>query len=197
MSFRRPVIAGLIGLGFCSTASAAEGGGLMSVNFATFFWTALTFVLMVLILGRFAWKPLIGAVDARENSIRDSIEQARVDREQAEALVKQHRELLTEARRERAAAVERGKRDAEKVKAEILEEARAQREQTLKQTEVQVEASLRQARSELRATAADLAIFAAEKLLSRNIDDAAQRKLVEQHLAEIERQSGDPSSPPS
>ncbi len=169
----------------------------MSVNFATFFWTALTFVLMVLILGRFAWKPLMGAVDARENSIRDSIEQARVDREQAEALVKQHRELLTEARRERAAAVERGKRDAEKVKAEILEEARAQREQTLKQTEVQVQASLRQARSELRATAADLAIFAAEKLLSQNIDDAAQRKLVEQHLAEIERQSGDPSSPPS
>ncbi len=169
----------------------------MQPEIGTIFWTLITFLIMVGILRRFAWKPLLGAIDAREKSIRDAIEQADRDREQAEGLVKEHRELLAEARRERAEAVEQGKRDAEKVKDEILAKARTQRDQVLKQTEEQVEAGLRKARGELRTTAVDLAILAAEKLLTRNLDDATQRKLVEEHLADLERQSGGSTQQPS
>ena len=66
MSLKRTAIAGLLVQGFCTTAFASEGGGgLMSVNFATFFWTALTFVLMVAILGKFAWKPMLAGLNNR------------------------------------------------------------------------------------------------------------------------------------
>ena len=199
MKATRSYIACLLVLGTGSAVAASEGGGggLLQPEIGTIFWTLLTFLLMVWILKRFAWRPLLGAIDAREKSIRDAIEQADRDREQAEGLVKEHRELLAETRRERAEAVEQGKRDAETVKEEILAKARAQRDQVLKQTEEQVEAGLRKARGELRSTAVDLAILAAEKLLTRNLDDATQRKLVEEHLADLERQSGGSTPLPS
>ena len=175
-----------------ASPALAEGGGssLIQPEVGTIFWTGLTFVVLALLLRRFAWAPLLGALEAREQSIAQSIEQARKDREEAQAALAQQRELLDEARRERAGAVAVGQRDAERLKAEILEAAREQREKLLAQTENQVQASLRQAREDLRSTAVDLAIQAAGKLLARNLDDATQRRLVEEYLADLEQSSG-------
>ena len=178
-------------------ASGDAGGSLLTPQIGTVFWTLVTFLIMVFLLGRYAWKPLMGAVDARERSIRDSFEQAAKDRDQAQGLIEQHRGLLAEARRERASAVEQGKRDAEKVRAEMLEDAKREREQVLAETRAEVEAGIRKAHEELRETAVDLAIRAAGKLLSKNLDDATQRQLVEEHLADLEQRPRDSSAPPS
>jgi F-type H+-transporting ATPase subunit b len=178
-----------------ASEGAPDGAALLTPKWGTMFLTAVTFLLLAWILGKFAWKPLLGAIDAREQSIRDTIDRAGKDQEEAAALLAQQRELVATARRERAEAVEQGKRDAETVKAEILDEARQQREQVLKETQSQVEAGLRKARSDLRGTAVDLAILAAEKLLAKNLDDPTQRRLVEEHLSELERQSGDSPLP--
>jgi F-type H+-transporting ATPase subunit b len=183
--------------GVAAVPVAASGGGggssLIEPNVGTIFWTVVTFVILAFLLGRYAWKPLLGALQERERSIQESIDQARGNREQAEKLLDEQRQLLDQARRERAEAVAAGQRDAEKVKAEILQEAREQREKLLNQTQAQVEAGLRQARSELRGIAADLALRAAEKLLVKNLDDASQRKLVEDYLADLERSNSPPS----
>jgi F-type H+-transporting ATPase subunit b len=182
-------------------AAAAEGGGglgqqLIQPQFGTFFWTFVTFLVMVWILGRYAWRPLLQALDAREKSIEDSIDQARRDRDEAQSLLEQHQALVAEARRERAAALDQGRADAEKLRSEILAEAQQQREQLLEQTRSQIDAGLRQARAELRTLAVDLSIRAAEKLLVKNLDDATQRRLVEDYLTGLE-QSGEASSRPS
>lgn len=179
------------------TASATEAGGssLIEPKIGTIFWTVLTFGALVFLLGRFAWKPLLGALGEREKSIRDSIDQARRDREEAESLLAQQRELLEQSRRERAEALSTGRREAETVKAEILEEARKQREKLLQQTEAQVQAGMRQARAELRGVAVDLALSAARKLLSRNLDDATHRQLIEDYLSDLERSDGAASRP--
>ena len=103
------------------------------------------------------------------------------------ALLEEHKALVARARAERAEALAQGQRDAERVKAEILDEARRQREDLLKQAQAQIDAGLRQARAELRASTADMAIQIAEKLLVKNLDDATQRRLVEEHLADLER----------
>jgi F-type H+-transporting ATPase subunit b len=182
---------------WASEEGGAGGAALLTPEIGTIFWTFLTFIALVFLLGRFAWKPLLGAIDAREESIRSSFEQARKEREQAESLVSEQRELLTAARRERAEAVEQGKRDAEKVKEEILDEARRQRDQVLKESQAQIDAGLRKAQADLRSSAVDLAIQAAGKLLTKNLDDATQRRLVEEHLADLERQPGDSSTLPS
>lgn len=178
-------------------AAAAEGGGsaLISPNPGTLIWTIVTFAVFAFVLGRFAWKPMLAALNERERTIRDSMEQAKRDRLEAERILGEHRELLDQARRERAEAVAAGQRDAEKLKEEILGEARAERERMLEQTKEQVEAGMRQARAELRRVATDLAIRAAEKLITRNLDDATQRKLIEEHLADLERGGG--TAPPS
>ena len=111
-------------------------------------------------------------------------------------MLAEHRELVAQARRERAEALAQGRKDAEQVKADMLDEARAQREQLIKQTESQVATAMRQAREELRAEAATLAIGAAEKLMSRSMDDARHRQLVEEYLADLERR-GQATPPPS
>jgi len=200
MRLSRTVAAGitLAAAGIPVLASEGGGGGsaLITPEVGTIFWTLVTFLVLVVLLGRYAWKPLLGALDERETSIRESIDQARKDREDAEGLIQQHRELLDQARRERAEAVAAGQRDAEKLKGEILEEARSQRARLLEQTEAQVQAGMRQARSELRNVAVDLAIQAAEKLITKNLDEQTQRKLIEEYLADLE-QNEEAGSPPS
>lgn len=192
-------VAALIGCAAGLPCRASEGGAggaaLLTPQLGTIFWTVVTFVLLVWLLRRFAWGPLLGAIDAREQAIRASFDQARAQREEADSLLKQQRGLLAEARRERALAVEQGRGDAEKVKAEIMEEAKRQREQLLKQTEAQLATGLRQARAELRSEAADLVIQAAQKLLARNLDPQTHRKLVEEYLADLERSRGESPRP--
>jgi F-type H+-transporting ATPase subunit b len=173
-------------------AVAAEGGGgggnaLITPQFGLIFWTSITFVLLLVLLAKIAWKPLLGALEAREKGIKDSLDGAARDRDEAQTLLAQHKELLLLARKERQDAVEAGRQDAERLKTEILDEAKRQREALMKQSEMQVEAGLRQAKLELKTLAADLAIQAAGKLLSKNLDAPTQRKLVEDYLADLDR----------
>jgi F-type H+-transporting ATPase subunit b len=180
--------------------ASGEGGGgisLISPSFGLMFWTVLTFLILAFLLGKLAWKPLMGAMAEREKSIEDSLAKAAEEREAADKLLEEHRALIAEAHRERAKSLEASQKEGERLKAEILDEARKQREQLLKQTEEQVQAGMRQAESKLRGVAVDLAIQAAEKLLVENLDDSTQRKLVEDYLAELEDGSSGSTGPPS
>jgi len=174
----------------------AEGSALIEPHLGTIIWTILTFIIFAFLLSKFAWKPLLGALDARETSIRESIESATKEREEAEKVLAESKQLVAEAHRERATAMSSAQEEAERLKAEILEEARLQREKTLEQTDAQVQASLRQAKAELRGVAVDLAIQAAGKLLHKNLDEPTQRQLVESYLADLEK-SGESGSLPS
>ena len=199
---RRIVVAssvlGALGSAFGSSFASGDGGYdaslLITPQPGLIIWTIVTFVLLAWVLGRYAWRPLLGAIEARERTIRESLDQARTEREESTRLIEEHRELVAEARRERAEAVAAGQRDAERLKDEIIEQGRKQREKLLTQAEAQIEAEMGQARSELRGVAADLSIRVAERLLSRNLDDSAQRKLVEEYLDELER-TPDESNP--
>ena len=195
---RRALVAAICFVAATPGLLAAEGGGgsaLINPNVGTIFWTVVTFVIFAFILSRVAWKPLLGALDARETSIQDSLDTAKREREEAQGVLAEHKQLVAGAHRERAEMVAAGKDDGERLKAEILEEARKQREKLLAQTDAQVQAGLRQAKAELRTEAVDLAIQAAGKLLEKNLDDATQRQLVERHLADLERSGGSGAAP--
>jgi F-type H+-transporting ATPase subunit b len=169
---------------------AAGGGGgnaLITPQIGLIFWTLVTFLVLLWVLTRFAWGPIIAAMAAREEGIRGDLSRARTEREEAQRLLEEHRALLVQARKERAEAVEAGRQDAERLKTGILDDARKQREQLVKQADTQIQAGLRQAKAELKGAAVDLAIQAAAKLLGRNLDDATQRRLVEDYIADLER----------
>ncbi len=182
-------------------ALAAEGGeggsALIRPVPGLMIWTTLTFVGLLLLLRKVAWKPLLGAIEAREKSIEDGLEQSRRDREEAQRVLAEHKSMLDQARRERAEAVEAGRRDAERLKEEIVAEARKQKDAVLQQAEAQIQASVREARADLKSAAAELALQAAAKLLSKNLDDAAQRRLVEDYLADLDRLPPGSASLPS
>jgi F-type H+-transporting ATPase subunit b len=180
----------------------AEGGSqganaLITPEIGLIFWTLVTFLVLLFLLAKYAWGPILKAMNAREDGIKSDLDTARLEREGAQRLLEEHRGLLNQARKERAEAVEAGRRDAERLKSEILDEARKQRELLLKQAEAQIDAGLRQARAALKGEAADLAIQAAGKLMGRNLDDATQRRLVEDYLADHERLSSGSETPPN
>jgi F-type H+-transporting ATPase subunit b len=179
----------------------SEGGGgakaLMEPHIGTIFWTLVTFLVLAFLLGKVAWKPLLGALDARERSIEDSLNQAQNEREEARKLLEEHKALIAQAHRERAEALNKAEKEAERLKSGIMDEARDQREKLLAKSREQVQAGLRQAQAELKGFAVDLAIQAATKLLTKNLDDATQRKLVEDHLNDLEKRSSTGSDLPS
>jgi F-type H+-transporting ATPase subunit b len=190
-AFAAPVLA------FEGAEAGGGGSALITPHIGLIFWTLVTFLLLLFLLSKFAWGPILGAMNAREEAIKGDLENARREREEALRLLEEHRALITLARKERADAVEAGRRDAERLKAEILDEARKQREQLMKQAETQIAAGLRQARAGLKGEAADLAIRAAGKLMGKNLDDATQRRLVEDYLAELERLGSSSGTPPN
>ena len=183
-------------LAFEGQEAGGGGSALITPHIGLIFWTLVTFLLLLGLLSKFAWGPIINAMNAREDGIKNDLDNARKEREEAQRLLEDHRGLLNQARRERAEAVEAGRRDAERLKGEILEEARKQREQLMKQSESQIAAGLRQARAELKGEAADLAIQAAGRLMGKNLDDATQRRLVEDYLADLERLGPGSDTPP-
>ena len=183
-------------------SEVAEGGSkgasaLITPEIGLMFWTLVTFLILLILLAKYAWGPIVKAMNAREDGIRNDLDSARKEREDAQRLLEDHRELLSLARKERAEAVEAGRRDAERLKAEILDEARKQRELLMKQAESQIDAGLRQARASLKGEAADLAIRAAGKLMGRNLDDATQRRLVDDYLTDLERLGSSSEQPPN
>jgi F-type H+-transporting ATPase subunit b len=182
----------LLALPILLAAEGAEGAAkgasaLITPEIGLMFWTLVTFVILLVLLAKYAWGPILGAMNAREQGIRGDLDRARGEREEAERLLGEHRALVDQARRERAEAVEAGRRDAERLKSEILEDARKQREALVQQAQGQIAAGLRQARSELKGEAADLAVLVAGKLIGTNLDDATPRRLVDDYLADLER----------
>ena len=111
---------------FAPQEAGPDWGGLFSVNGGTVVWTLLTFLTLLFILGRFAWKPMLAALDARANGIQSEIDEAGRQREEAEALLSRHREQLAEGRRQAEALMAETRAAAETLRKEL--EARAREE---------------------------------------------------------------------
>src|SRR2546426_11252521 len=148
----------------------------------TILWTIITFAILAFLLGKFAWKPLLMTLQERERTIREALDQAQKLRAEAEEAQRRNQETLTQARRETAAIIEQGKREAEMLRAEILARARGEAHELVEAGKRQVQFEQKQAMEELRRHVADLAIQAAERLLARSPPDTQQPELLDDHL---------------
>jgi F-type H+-transporting ATPase subunit b len=161
------------------------GSSLITPEIGTIFWTVVTFVILAGLLGRFAWKPLLTVLEERERTIRESIEQAQKARAEADETLRRNQEILSSARRETAAIIEQGKREAEALKGEIVAQARQEAQAIAEQGRQQLQYEQKQALEQLRRQVADLAIQAAERIISRSLDDAKQRELVDEYVRSL------------
>ncbi len=188
LRFERALAVGLGGF-LADSAWAAEGGapgGVFAGDLGNAIWTLVIFGLVVFILGRFAWRPLLGALAERERFIRTSLEQAKREREEAAELLRRYQEQLTQARADATAIVEEGRRDAEAVKRRVVEEAQAEARQVLERSRRELEIASETAKKELYALSARLATELAAKILSREIRLEDHRQLLDQALADLE-----------
>jgi len=158
------------------------GSNLITPDPGTVLWTVITFIVLAGLLAKFAWKPLLTTLQERERTIRESLEQAQKARAEGEETLRRNQEILSQARRETAAILEQGKREAETLKTEILAQARKEAQDLVEQGKRQVQFEQKQAMEQLRRQVADLAIQAAERLITRSLDDSAQRQLVDDYV---------------
>jgi len=177
-------------------AAASEGaeaakGGLLSPSGGLMFWTLIIFLILSFILSRYAFKPITEAVEKREKALEDAIAEAKADREGAAALLADHRAQLEGARAEAQKLIVEGRAIGEKVRADMIEETRAQQQDMLERARREIEAEKSRAIAELRKEAVDLAIAGASKVIEKNLDDDSNRRIVESFLSSI------PASPPS
>jgi F-type H+-transporting ATPase subunit b len=168
-------------------AAAQEGGGanLLSPNGGLMFWTIIIFVLLLVILSKFAFKPMLAAVEAREKSLQAALDEAKRDREEAARVLADHRAQLESARSEAQKLIADGRMTAEKLRNDLLEQTKAQQQEMLESARRAIDTEKTNAIAALRREAVDLAIAGAGKVIERNLDNDANRKLVETYLGNV------------
>jgi len=149
-------------------------------------WTVITFVVLLAVLRMVAWKPILGLLEQRENSIRDSLEQARKAREEAETLMAQHREMLAKARQEMAGIIEKAQRDAEQRRGEILARAHSEAEEKARQFADDLARQKRAAIRDIRKEAVELVLAASTRLVRESLDQDRHRVLVRTYLDDLD-----------
>lgn len=160
---------------------------MLDLNPGLIIWTIITFLAAAFILRRYAWKPLLAALAAREEKIRSQLEQAEHAQAEAERLLEEHRRQLASAEEQSQRILREGRTLAEQMKADILEKANAGARTMIEQAKGEIRREKESALQDLRAEVADLAITAAGKILDANLDTPKQRKLVDAVIRDINR----------
>lgn len=158
---------------------------LLSVESGLIFWTAVTFVLLLVILRRYAWDPILGALEAREEAIQRTIDEAEQLQAEAERVLEEHRAKLAEARKEGNRVLDEARKAGERMKSDIVENARQEADQVVARARRQIELETEQALENLRDRAADLALHAAEKVIERSLSDADHRRFAQEAVEEL------------
>jgi F-type H+-transporting ATPase subunit b len=158
---------------------------LLSVNPGLIIWTMVIFVLLLLILKKWAWKPLLSSLDNRERMIKESVDRAEHLRTEAERLMNENKKLLEKAEDESRRIISEGKEYAEKLRNELLGKTHEDSERLITQAKAEIEREKQNALSELRDEVANLAILAAGKILDENLDENKNRKIVEKFIENL------------
>ncbi|NTW82230.1 MAG: F0F1 ATP synthase subunit B [Chlorobiaceae bacterium] len=160
-------------------------GSLLSPNPGLIFWTAVTFVIVMIILKKIAWGPIISALDEREKGIQSSIDRAHKAKEEAEVILKKNRETLAKADAEADRIIREGKDYADKLRADISEKAQAESKKMISNAKDEIEQEKRRALDVLRNEVADLAVKGAEKIIKTRLDADLQKKIVDSMIQDL------------
>ncbi|HTS00630.1 MAG TPA: F0F1 ATP synthase subunit B [Bacteroidota bacterium] len=158
---------------------------MLTINPGLILWTILTFVIVLVILRAAAWKPLLAALTAREESIRSSLKEAADARAEAARLLEENRAQLARAEQESQQIIREGRDMGERLKAELLERANASSARMIAQAKEEIAREKDAALVRLRAEAGELVIAAAGKILDANLDTPKQRQLADAAIREI------------
>lgn len=164
---------------------AAAGGNIFAGDLGTIIWTLVVFLLVVFVLGRFAWTPILSGLKQREDFIFGALEKARLDREAAAEQLRSYEQKLATARAEATALVDEGRRDGDIVRHAIEATAREEAEQTLARAKREINIAKETAIKELYTLSGQLATEIAGKIVGRELKPEDHERLIREALDQL------------
>jgi F-type H+-transporting ATPase subunit b len=172
--------------GLLVTAADSGGNFLVSPSVGLMIWTLIAFFVSYLLLRKLAFPRIQDALQRRQKAIDDSIDAAERTRREAEELLGEYRERLREARKQADDIMDRARKAGEQHERETVDDARKRREELLEAARRDIEIETQRAIQELRKEVADLTVLATEKVTRKALDDADQRRLVDEALSDLD-----------
>jgi F-type H+-transporting ATPase subunit b len=162
----------------------------LGLNARDFIWHTINFIVLIVLLSRFLYRPIVAMLDERTRRIQESLEAAERARADVAQADRERDELLASARREIQEMMTTAQQVAERIQSEARTTAQQEAQRIVETARQEADAERAQAMAELRREVASLAVAAAERVISRSLDDQAHRQLVEQFLDEQPAQAG-------
>jgi F-type H+-transporting ATPase subunit b len=159
---------------------------LIKVTPGLMIWTIICFLIALFVLKRYAFGPIQHAIDARRERIRDSLEEADRAREEARALLEEHRKLIARAKSDAEAILAQARTESDAQRERVREETDADRQRRLEETKKQIEAETQRALEQIRAEVADLTVIATEKVTGKVLDRDDHRRLIEDAIGDLD-----------
>ena len=178
----------LLGSLLALPALAAEGGddgNIFAGDLGNMIWTVVIFVFVLVVLGKFAWGPVLERLQARENFIRDSLKEARDDRQAAEARLKEYEAKLSEARAEATSIVDEGRRDGEVVRQTIEANAKQEADMIVDRARREIGLAKEAAIQEIYGMTGELAIDLASKVIRKELSPEDHARLIDEATQKI------------
>lgn len=155
---------------------------MLQLNTGLIIWTVLTFGVLLVILRAYAWKPILNNLQTREDTIRQSLERAEEAKREAQRILDENNRNLANADEMAQQVLREARELAEKIRSETVSKARTEGDKLLDRAREEIERDKQLAMTQLHGLVAELAIKAAEKILSETIDEVKQKKLVENFI---------------
>jgi F-type H+-transporting ATPase subunit b len=171
---------------------AAESGGdeggsfLVSPALGLMIWTLVLFLFTLWVLSKVALPRIGEALERRANAIRESIEAAERQRQEADQLLDEYRQRLKEAREQAEDIVSRARKAAETATAEAVAEGKGKREELVAAARRDIEVETRRSLERIRKEVADLTVLATEKVTRKSLDSEDHKRLIDEALAEVD-----------
>lgn len=173
---------------FQHAEEAGETPGIFDLSLTVSFWTVVIFLVLLGVLLKYAFPPILGYAEAREKRIQANLDEAKRSRAEAERLLEQQRAELVEARRESKDILAEARQAGERLRHDLLERARAEQDALLARARQDIERERQRAIEAVRREAVELALAAASRLLDQRLTAEEDRKVVTDYLGRVEPQ---------
>jgi F-type H+-transporting ATPase subunit b len=159
---------------------------LITPAFGLIFWQTLIFLVVLFVLGKFAWKPILGAVKTRDESIVKALKAAEKARHEMENLQVENEKLIAKARKERSKILKEAARLSEEIRRKAKDDASKIGDKMIEEARVSIKSEKEDALREIRDQVAELSLMITEKLLKKNLeDDKSQLDLIKTYMKDL------------
>ena len=156
-----------------------------------FIWTIVTFLVLLALLAKFAWRPLLQALETRQQAIRKSLDDAQQAKQELERLNAESAQIIARSRVEADAIISQSRSDGDRLREEIRQKARAEADHIVKSAERQIQLETSRALEQIRHEAVELSVMIASKIIQRNLTREDNERLIDEALGQVS------SRPPS